>query len=103
MQAWPIYLDELRRRADGADRQEFGRRERIVEAAHEAYRAAADRLTTQHAWNDEHTLVVMRGLNAAVGDWLESGDRDWTGLGRELERREAELRDGFGPRDGSGP
>lgn len=95
MRAWVIYLDELKRRADGADRQEFGRRERVTEAAHDAYRAAADRLTSEFGWADEHTLVIMRGLNAAVKDWLDAGERDWGRLGLELERRENELRDGF--------
>jgi len=95
MQAWEMYFDELRRRADGAERQAFGRHDRIAEAAHEAYRTVADRLTSQHGWSDERTLVVMRGLNGAVKDWLDSDTTDWDRLGRELERREAELREGF--------
>ncbi|HEX6308728.1 MAG TPA: hypothetical protein VFZ69_11100 [Longimicrobiales bacterium] len=95
MQAWEIYLAELKQRAEGADRQQFGRRERVTDAAHDAYRAAADRLTGEFGWGDEHTLVVMRGLNAAVKAWLEAGESDWVRLGQELARRENELRDGF--------
>ena len=95
MHAWEIYLAELRQRAPGAESWRGVGRDRIGEAAHEAYRAASDRLTGRHHWDDEHTLVVMRGLNAAVREWLDS-DGDWTALERELERREREVTDGFG-------
>jgi hypothetical protein len=96
MDAWQIYLDEFRRRAGSADRQRFGRQETMTEAAHDAYQATADRMTNDHGWNDEHTLVVMRGLNGAVQRWLELGGGDWRALETELRRREGELRDGFG-------
>src|SRR5690606_41798602 len=48
----------LERNTHGAERQAFGRHDRIAEAAHEAYRTVADRLTSQHGWSDERTLVV---------------------------------------------
>jgi hypothetical protein len=97
MEAWQIYFAEFRRRGARANEQRFGRQEMLTEAAHDAYQVAADRLTRDHGWNDEHTLVVMRGLNAAVQQWLELGGGDWDVLLSELRRREGELRQGFDP------
>lgn len=96
MQAWEVYLDEFRRRTGSADRQRFGRQELMTEAAHDAYQAAANRLTHDHGWADERTLVVMRGLNGAVQRWLELGGGDWQALETEMRRREEELQNGFG-------
>jgi hypothetical protein len=96
MDAWQIYLDEFRRRGDKANAQPFARQELLTEAAHDAYQFASDRMTREFGWDDAHALVVMRGLNEAVRDWLKSGDTDWDSLGRELHRREEELRNGFG-------
>jgi hypothetical protein len=96
MQAWQLYLEEFRRRAADADQRRFGRQELLTEAAHDAYQAAADRLTREHGWDDEHTLVIMRGLNAAVQQWLELGGAGWDALAAELRRREEEMRSGFG-------
>jgi hypothetical protein len=95
MEGWRVYMEEFRERAHGAEKQRFGRKEQLAEAAHDAYRAAADRLTREHAWADAHTLVVMRGLNAGVQQWIESGAADWDELSRELQRREEELKNGF--------
>lgn len=95
MDAWQIYLEELRQRGGRAAAQEIGREEMLTEAAHDAYRAAADRMTQQHGWNDEHTLVVMRGLTGAVQDWIRRGSTDWDELGDEMRRREGELRTGY--------
>lgn len=95
MDAWQIYMEEFRRRGERAAAQEVGRNQLLSEAAHEAYQAAADRLTSQHGWEDEHTLVVMRGLNGAVQQWMGRSGSDWDALGEEMRRREAELRDGF--------
>jgi predicted glycosyl hydrolase (DUF1957 family) len=96
MDAWQVYLDEFRMRGEKANSQQFARQELLTEAAHDAYQAAADRMTREFGWEDAHTLVVMRGLNEAVRDWLKAGDSDWDSLGRELYRREQELRNGFG-------
>lgn len=96
MDAWQIYLDEFRQRGAKAHGQRFGRQELLTEAAHDAYQAVADRMTRDHGWSDEHTLVVMRGLNEVVRRWLEMGGMDWDVLGETLRRREHELRDGFG-------
>jgi len=96
MQAWRVYLEEFRRRAADADERRFGRQELLTEAAHDAYEAAANRLTREFGWTDEHTLVIMRGLNAAVQKWLELGGAGWDTLAAELERREEEMRVGFG-------
>jgi hypothetical protein len=95
MEAWQVYLQEFRQRGERAHAQQFGRDQLLTEAAHDAYQAAADRMTRDHGWNDEHTLVVMRGLNDAVRSWLRAGSGDWDELGRELQRREDELRNGF--------
>jgi hypothetical protein len=96
MEAWSIYLEEFRRRGESAQQQRFGLQEVLSEAAHDAYQAATDRMTREHGWTDEHALVVMRGFNGAVQQWLALGGGDWSRLGEELRRREAELRDGFG-------
>jgi hypothetical protein len=96
MQAWQVYLEEFRRRAADADAQRFGRHELLTEAAHDAYQAAADRLTREHGWDDEHTLVVMRGLNEAVRNWLDLGGAGWDELTAELQRREDEIVFGTG-------
>jgi hypothetical protein len=96
MDAWQVYLDEFRRRAGPDHAQRFSRQERLTEAAHDAYQAAADLMIRQHGWRDEHTLVVMRGFNAGVKQWLATGSGDWDALARELRRREEEVRNGFG-------
>jgi hypothetical protein len=96
MEAWPIYFEEFQRRGGSAHAQLMGRQQLLTEAAHDAYEAAANRLTQDHAWSDDHTLVVMRGLNAAVAQWLQQGGTDWEALRAELKRREDELKTGFG-------
>lgn len=96
MHGWQVYLEEFRARAARAREQRFGRQALLTQAAHDAYQAATDRLTREYQWDDEHALVVMRGLNAGVQKWLELGAVDWDALERELERRETELRDGLG-------
>ncbi|MBR9988422.1 MAG: hypothetical protein KFH98_01640 [Gemmatimonadetes bacterium] len=101
MDAWQIYIEEFRPRGERAAAQEVGRDQLLSEAAHEAYRAAADRLTRDHGWEDEHTLVVMRGLNGAVREWISRPGADWDALGAELRRREDELRNGFPDGDGN--
>lgn len=95
MDAWQIYMEEFRRRGERAAAQEVGRDQLLSEAAHEAYQAASDRLTRDHGWQDEHTLVVMRGLNGAVKAWMGRKGSDWEALGREMQRREMELRTGY--------
>jgi hypothetical protein len=95
MDAWQVYYEEFQRRGEPADAQRFGRQEMLTEAAHDAYQAAADRMTRDHGWGDEQTLVVMRGLNATVARWLDAGGADWNDLRDSLQRTEEELRSGF--------
>lgn len=95
MDAWQVYMEEFRRRGERAAAQQVGRDQLLAEAAHDAYRAAADRLTSEHGWEDEHTLVVMRGLNGAVQQWMGRPGADWDALGREMRRREDNLRTGL--------
>jgi hypothetical protein len=95
MEAWQIYMDEFRARGERASAQAFGREQGLAEAAHEAYRVTSNRLTQHHGWEDERALVVLRGFNAAVQEWVERGAADWTALEGELTRREAGLRDGI--------
>ena len=94
MQAWQVYLEELRQRIPDGTGDVFGREQLISEAAHDAYQRASDRMTRDHGWEDERTLVVMRGLNAAVKDWIGRGDSSWDTLGDDLQRREAEATNG---------
>ena len=95
MEAWQVYMEEFRQRGERAAAQSVGRDQLLSEAAHDAYQAASNRLT-QDGWEDEHALVVMRGLMGAVQKWIGSPDADWDALSLEMQRREAELRDGFG-------
>lgn len=99
MQAWEIYFEEFQRRGGAADAHRFARAEPLAEAAHDAYRAAADRLTGEYGWTDERTLIVMRGLNDAARRWLTTGSTNWDELRAELQRRERQLTAGYGDRD----
>lgn len=103
MEAWQIYYEEFQRRGGPAAGQKFSRQEALTEAAHDAYQAASNRLTRDHGWDDERTLVVMRGLNGTVSRWVETGSDDWDTLRTELQRSEDELRDGFGDKADSPP
>jgi hypothetical protein len=86
-QSWEIYFDELRRRAEREPK--FGRDEAIAEAAHEAYRATADRLT--HAGvSDDRALVVTHAFGETVKQWIARGGSDWDGLREKLRARAAE-------------
>lgn len=96
MDAWQVYLEEFRRRGERAAEQRFGRDELLNEAAHDAYQTAADRMVREFGWSDEHTLVVMRGLNEAVKGWIQRGARDWDGLEESLRERERDLGEGYG-------
>lgn len=98
MHAWQVFMEEFRHRAEGAASSQFERAELLGEAAHEAYRAAADRLTGEHGWEDEQTLVVMRGLTGVVQEWVAAGSTDWQSLAEEMRRRE----DAFERRGGGG-
>jgi hypothetical protein len=91
MQAWHIYMQEFRERGERAAAQPFGREHALAEAAHEAYRTTADRLTREHGWGDEKTLVILRGFNAAVQDWAGQDAADMDELGRTLARVETEF------------
>lgn len=105
MQAATLYYEEFRRRGEAAASQQFGRQELLTEAAHDAYQATSDRLTRDFGWEDERTLVTMRGLNAAVKRWLDSGGSDWDELHASLRSREAEMDNGPdqpGERPGTG-
>ncbi|HSJ09584.1 MAG TPA: hypothetical protein VK928_06700 [Longimicrobiales bacterium] len=95
MHAWQVYMEEFRRRAEPAAESQFERSRLLGDAAHEAYQAAADRLTRDHAWQDEEALVVMRGLMTEVKTWIDGGDSDWQALGESLRRMERD-REGNG-------
>jgi hypothetical protein len=96
MDAWQVYMEEFRSRAERAQQQRFGRQSMYTEAAHDAYQAATDRLTREHGWDAERALVVMRGLNAGVQEWLQLGAVELDALAAELRRREEGLADGYG-------
>lgn len=95
MHAWQVYMDEFRRRAEPALGLQVGREDLMTTAAHEAYQAASDRLTREHGWEEEHALVVMRGLNGEVKQWLDQGDTDWQRLGERLRHTEQQLDSGW--------
>lgn len=86
-EAWEIYYDELRRRAGSADRQRFGRDDAIAEAAHEAYRATADRLTAESGWDDDRVLVITHAFGQTVKEWVTSGANDWDALRDSLKKQ----------------
>jgi hypothetical protein len=86
-QAWEVYFDELRRRAEREPR--FEREDAIAEAAHEAYRWTADHMT-RAGWPDDRTLVVTHAFGETVKAWLARPDRDWDALRDELRARSEE-------------
>lgn len=88
MDAWRIYYDELRARAGRVSGDTFDRQQLLAEAAHEAYRHTADRLTEEQGWDAERALVATRGLNETVREWLASDEAlDWDALEARLEQR----------------
>lgn len=84
-QAWELYLDNFRSRAERVADQQFGRSDAYAEAAHDAYQATADHLTRQEGWGDDRTLNVMRGLNQATQQWIERDGGSWDDLRVRLE------------------
>ena len=90
MEPWEVYYDELRRRAGPAVAQRFGRDEAIAEAAHEAYRVTADRLSNDGGWEDDRVLVVTHAFGQTVKEWIARGADDWEGLRERLKARWAE-------------
>ena len=66
MEPWELYYEELRRRAGKAGVQRFDREATIAQAAHEAYRVTADRLTHDGGWADDRVLVVTHALGQTV-------------------------------------
>ena len=90
MEPWEVYYEELRRRAGGAGARLFGREEAIAEAAHEAYRRTADRLSNEAGWEDDRVLVVTHAFGQTVKDWLGRGVDDWEALRERLRDRWAE-------------
>jgi SpoVK/Ycf46/Vps4 family AAA+-type ATPase len=87
MEAWQMYFEELRSRAEPATRQQFDREALVAEAAHEAYRETADRLAREEGWDEERALVETRGLNETVRGWIADGTMDWDDLRRRLQQR----------------
>jgi hypothetical protein len=92
MEPWEVYYEELRRRAGGARVQRFDREETIAQAAHEAYRVTADRLTNDGGWADDRVLVVTHAFGQTVKEWIARGGEDWEGLREGLKARWAEWR-----------
>jgi hypothetical protein len=99
MEAWQVFFEEFQARGATADAQRFGRDDSLAEAAHDAYRATADRLTQEYGYHGDRALVLTRGFTAAVQRWLDDGSGDWEALRLELARRERELASGYGDRD----
>jgi hypothetical protein len=87
MEAWRIYYDELRSRAGRAAEQQFDQAALVAEAAHDAYQHTADRLAREDGWTEERALVVTRGMNETVREWIARGGYDWDDLRRRLRER----------------
>jgi hypothetical protein len=88
MEPWQIYFDELRTRAGRIDGETFDRQQLLAEAAHDAYRHTADRLTQEQGWDEERALVATRGMNETVREWIASEQpMDWDALRSRLEAR----------------
>ncbi|MGH7476264.1 MAG: hypothetical protein ACRELD_08240 [Longimicrobiales bacterium] len=90
MQPHEIYLQEFRQRAERIDAQPFDRDAAYAEAAHEAYRVTSDRLTEREAFDGERALVLARGFNRAVQEWIRLERHDWDDLRERLRRIENE-------------
>ncbi|HSJ13781.1 MAG TPA: hypothetical protein VK939_05170 [Longimicrobiales bacterium] len=85
-EAWELYYDEVYRRAARVADQRFDRGRAFAEAAHEAYRTVANRLSNEAEWSDDHTLHVMHGLNAAMKQWIDCGECSWDDLRARLRK-----------------
>lgn len=85
-EAWEQYYDEVYRRAARVPEQHFDRERAFAEAAHEAYRTVANRLSEEGDWSDDRTLHVTHGLNAAMKQWIDCGECSWEDLRARLRR-----------------
>jgi hypothetical protein len=86
-QPWEIYFDEFERRAARVPEQLFEREQAFSDAAHEAYRATADRLTREERWDDDRTLVITHAFGQTLKEWITHGDYDWGSLRERLRVR----------------
>lgn len=86
MQPWELYLTELQARAASVPPQAFGRDQLVAEAAHDAYQATANRLTSD-GMDAEEALIVTRMFGQAVKEWLARNGHDWDALRDELNKR----------------
>lgn len=84
--AWELYYEEVHRRTARVPEQHFDRARAFAEAAHEAYRIVANRLSAEGEWSDDRTLHVMHGLNAAMKQWIDCGECSWDDLRARLQR-----------------
>ena len=84
---WQIYYDEFHRLAADVPRHMFDRERAFAEAAHEAYRATANHLSTDENWDDDRTLVLTHAFGQTVKQWIEAGNHDFAELRDRLRAR----------------
>ena len=79
MENWQVYYDEFCVRTDRIPTDAFDRRTLLYEAAHDAYEAATNRLTSSGT-DAEEALVIGRALNGVAKKWIDSGATDYNAL-----------------------
>lgn len=87
---WKIYYDELYHRGGDIPDQEFNRADDMMEAAHEAYEAATDRLVNQLEFSEEEALGLTRLFGRVVKSWIQDDTMDWDDLQERLELAQEE-------------
>jgi hypothetical protein len=84
---WEIYYDAFERRAARIPAQLFERERDFAEAAHDAYRFTADRLSEHDHWDPDRTLLVTRAFGQTVKEWIAAGQHDLPALRDQLRAR----------------
>lgn len=87
---WKVYFTELRRRGTKIPPHAPGGDERMAEAAHDAYRATADRLLDEAGYTEDESLALTRRFGGVVQSWMRDSGSEWDDLERRLREAQAE-------------
>ncbi|HET9982496.1 MAG TPA: hypothetical protein VFQ38_02870 [Longimicrobiales bacterium] len=86
MEPWEIYVGELEGRGKSVARAQWGRDERLMELAHDAYQRTSDELTAR-GWDEEDALTLTRIFGQEVKAWMSADTLDWSELRERLRSR----------------
>jgi hypothetical protein len=84
IQPWVQYYDAFIRRVERIPADAFDRRNLLYSAAHDAYEATTNSLTTA-GWDAEKALMLGRMFGSVVKQWVEKSGDDVQSLQRELK------------------